>query len=282
MSEASSRPWVLITGCSTGIGWALVGALRNRGYGVVATARQPDSLKELPAGEDLRVLALDVCSGESLATAVEACRDLRLIGLVNNAGYGQMGPLELLSTGELRAQFDTNVIGLQACTNAFLPLIRASAAPGEGRIMQVASVLGRLSIPMAGAYNASKHAVVALAESLRLEVAPEIAVIVVEPGAIKTAFRATLKQAWGDLPQRALGTKFEKAILHYANRREDFAAQHGMSAEDCAERMAKALASERPPRRLIVGSDSFWAQVAHRCFPQALFEWALRRSYGLN
>jgi NAD(P)-dependent dehydrogenase (short-subunit alcohol dehydrogenase family) len=193
-----------------------------------------------------------------------------------------MGPLELLRTDELRAQFETNVVGLQAVTNTFLPLIRANARPGEGRIVHMASVLGRLSIPMAGAYNASKHAVVALAESLRMEIGPEIAVILVEPGAIRTAFRATLKQAWGDLPERALGTIFERAIHHYAERREDYAYQHGLTAEACAEKIAHALDARRPPRRLIVGKDSFWAQVAHRVLPAALFEWILRRSYGLR
>lgn len=282
MKEAPPRPWVLVTGCSTGIGRALVAELRGRGWGVVATARRPGTLADLPAGEDLRVLALDVTSPASLASAVAACGDLRLTALVNNAGYGQMGPLELLRAEELRAQFETNVIGLQAATNAFLPLIRAHARPGEGRIVQVASVLGRLSIPMAGAYNASKHAVVALAESLRLEIAPEIAVILVEPGAIRTAFRATLKEAWGDLPDRALGTAYAEAIQRYAARREDFAAQHGLTAEACAARIARAMGARRPPRRVIVGADSFWAQVAHRVLPAGLFAWALRRTYGIR
>ncbi len=284
MNEAipSLRPWVLITGCSTGIGRALVGVLRERGWGVVATARRMDSLADLPPGEDLRVLALDVTNGASIAAAAQACGDLRLTALVNNAGYGQMGPLELVRPEELRAQFETNVFGLHVVTQAFLPLIRANAKPGEGRIVQVASVLGRLSIPMAGAYNASKHAVVALAESLRLEVGPSIAVILVEPGAIRTAFRATLKQAWGDLPERAKGTVYERAIQQYASRRENFAAQHGLTAEACAAQVARALCARRPPRRAIIGLDSRWAQVAHRWLPAALFEWALRRTYGLK
>ncbi len=278
----SLRPWVLITGCSTGIGRALVTSLRDRGWGVVATARRLDSLADLPPGEDLRVLALDVTDGMSIAAAVEACGDLRLTALVNNAGYGQMGPLELVRVEELRAQFETNVIGLHAVTRAFLPLIRAHAKAGEGRIVQVASVLGRLSIPMAGAYNASKHAVVALAESLRLEIGPGISVILVEPGAIRTAFRATLKEAWGDLPERAKGTVYERAIQQYATRREDFAAQHGLTAEACAAQIACALCARRPPRRVIVGLDSRWAQVARRWLPAALFEWILRRTYGVQ
>src|SRR5690242_10027455 len=209
-SPAPGLKWILVTGCSTGIGRALVGELRKRGFGVVATARNPETLADLPAGGDLRVLALDVADPASIRGAVEACRDLRLTGLVNNAGYGQVGPLELLTAGELRAQFETNVIGLHEMTRAFLPLIRTNAMNGEGRIVQVASMLGRLSIPLAGAYNASKHAVVALAESLRLEVGGEIPVILVEPGAIRTSFRDTLVKVWGDLPERAAGTRYER------------------------------------------------------------------------
>ena len=280
--EPTLDRWVLVTGCSTGIGRALVARLRARGWGVVATARRPAALQDLPQGPDLRILALDVTDEGSIGAAVRACRDLRLVALVNNAGYGQMGPLEALRPEELRRQLETNVVGLQAVTSALLPLVRASARPGEGRIVHVASVLGRLSIPMAGAYNASKHAVVALAETLRLEVAPEIAVILVEPGAIRTAFRSTLQQAWGDLPERVKGTRYEAALDHYRRKREAFAESHGMTAEACAERIARALDARRPPRRVVVGGDSFWAQVAHRVVPAGLFEWAVRRSYGVG
>ncbi len=275
------RPWALITGCSTGIGRALIGELLQAGFGVVATARNTETLKDFEGQPQVRILALDVRDQTSIQAAREACEDLQLTTLINNAGYGQMGPLELLTSQELRDQFETNVIGLQNVTNAFLSLIRQKAAKGEGRIVHVASVLGRLSIPMAGAYNASKHAVVALAESLRLEVTPDIQVMVVEPGAIKTAFRPTLKKAWGDMPERAIGTIFEKAIHHYASKREDFAHQHGLTAETCARIMAKAISKKRMPRRLIIGKDSFWAQVAHRALPAALFEYLVRRSYGL-
>jgi NAD(P)-dependent dehydrogenase (short-subunit alcohol dehydrogenase family) len=271
--------WILVTGCSTGIGHALVPLLRASGWGVVATARRLEALAAFPPGEDLRCLAVDVTDEKSLMAAAEACEDLRLTALVNNAGYGQMGPLEALRSEELRAQFETNVVGLQAITNVFLPLIRRSAKPGEGRVVHVASVLGRLSIPMAGAYNASKHAVVALAETLRLEIGREIAVILVEPGAIKTEFRNTLVSAWGDLPERVKGTRYERTIEHYRGKRETFAEDHGMSAEACAAKIVKALNARRPPRRLVIGADSYWAQVAHRVLPAALFEWVLRRSY---
>lgn len=279
---ASRERWVLITGCSTGIGRALVSACRSAGWGVVATARKRAALEDLPVGPDLKLLELDVTAAASISAAVQACAGLRLLGLINNAGYGQMGPLEMLRPEELRAQLETNVIGLQAVTSGFLPLIRAQAKPGEGRIIQVGSVLGRLSIPMSGAYNASKHAVVALAETLRLEIGPEISVTLVEPGAILTEFRKTLQQAWGDLPERVQGTRYEVTVERYRDQREEYASNHGLSAEACAQRIVKALMATHPPRRLIVGSDSFWAQVAHRVFPAAVFEWAVRRSYGIR
>lgn len=200
---------------------------------------------------------------------------------MNNAGYGQMGPLELITADELRAQLETNVVGLHAATRTFLPLIRRHARPGEGRIVHVASVLGRLSIPMAGAYNASKHAVVALAETLRLEIGREIPVMVVEPGAIQTEFRSTLKKAWGDMPERAVGTNYHDTIHRYATKREDFSREHGLTSEACATLIADAMTQAHPPRRLIIGQDSYWGQVAHRILPAWVFEAFMRRSYGV-
>ena len=277
------RPWALITGCSTGIGRALVGACRAKGWGVVASARALEALEGLPPGPDLLCLALDVTRADSIAAAVRACAGLRLTAIVNNAGYGQMGPLELLSPAELQAQFGTNVFGLHAVTCAFLPLLRAHAAPGEGRIVQVASVLGRMSIPLTGAYCASKHAVVALAETLRLEVGPGIRVMLVEPGAIQSEFRQTLVSAWGDLPERVLGTPYATLVAAYvAKERSRPGQRHGLSAQDCAERIAKAMTRRNPPRRLGIGRDAFWGTVAKALLPTALWEWAVRRAFGLK
>lgn len=277
----SARPWVLITGCSTGIGRALVGTCRAAGWGVVATARARAALDGLPPGPDLDCLSLDVTSPESIAAAVAACAGRRLTALVNNAGYGQMGPLEWTSTEALRAQFETNVLGLHAVTRAFLPLVRAGAGPDEGRIVQVASVLGRMSVPMAGAYCASKHAVVALAETLRLELEPGIRVILVEPGAIQSEFRETLVKALGDLPTRIKGTRFETILSTYLARHET-RQNHGLEAQACARRITAAMAMTHPPRRVVIGADARWANIAKAVLPAALWEWAVRRSFGLK
>jgi NAD(P)-dependent dehydrogenase (short-subunit alcohol dehydrogenase family) len=273
--------WVLITGCSSGIGKALVSVCREYGWSVVATARNLDSLADITEGDDLRKIRLDVADLASIQNAAKAVEALGIRALINNAGYGQMGPLEALRPDELRQQFETNVIGLQAVTNAFLPLIRR-CREGEGRIVHVSSVLGRLSIPMAGAYNASKHAVVALAETLRLELGKQIPVILVEPGAIQTEFRATLKRAWGDMPQRVGGTVYQKTVEHYANKREGYAKSHGMTAEECAQKIIKAMNARHPPRRVVIGADSWLAQLAHKIVPAPIWEYALRKKFRLS
>jgi len=278
---APARGWAVITGCSTGIGRELVGQCRAAGWGVVATARSLAALADLAPGDDLRCLELDVTRPASIAAAAAACADLKVTALVNNAGYGQMGPLEYVSPDELRAQLETNVVGLHAATLAFLPLVRRGAAPGAGRIVQVASVLGRMSVPMAGAYCASKHAVVALAEALRLEVEPEVRVILVEPGAIRSEFRHTLLRVLGDLPERVRGTRFEPALRHYLARREA-GWEHALGAPACAGRIAWAMTRNPPPRRLVIGLDAFWANLAKAALPAALWEWAVRRAFRLG
>jgi NAD(P)-dependent dehydrogenase (short-subunit alcohol dehydrogenase family) len=246
---------------------------------VVATARRLETLGDLTPGADLRLLALDVTDAASIAAAAAACGDLPLKALVNNAGYGQVGPLELLRPDELRAQFETNVIGLHAMTNAFLPLLRRERG---ARILQVASMLGRLSIPLAGPYNASKHAVVALTETLRLEMGEEVAVVLVEPGAIRTEFRETLAKAWGDLPERAQGTRYERILARYLTVRKDQSQRFAMDVEPCARKILRALVAKRPPRRVVVGPDAFWAGKVKAILPTAWWEALLRRAYGLR
>jgi len=248
---------------------------------VVATARNPADLTNLPDDDDLRRLSLDVTSQGSIASAVDASSDLRLVALINNAGYGQMGPLEFVRPDELRAQFETNVVGLQSVTNAFLPLIRQNAMRGEGRIVHVASVLGRLSIPLAGPYNASKHAVVALAETLRLEIGSEIPVVLVEPGAVASSFRDTISQAWGDLPERVKGPRYERILAKFLKNREQQAAHFAGSPEQAARCILKALTRKRPPRRILIRPEARLGPWAKAILPSSVWEWFLRRNYGL-
>jgi len=180
---------VLVTGCSSGIGRACAHGLAARGYRVFASARRPADVDAL-RGEGLEALRLDVDDSASIEAAVAqvlAATGGRLYALFNNAGFGQPGALEDLSRDTLRAQFETNVFGLHELTGRVLPAMRAA---GEGRIVHNGSVLGFVSMRFRGAYQASKHAVEALADTLRQELhGTGIEVSLIEPGPVRSRFR---------------------------------------------------------------------------------------------
>ena len=178
---------VLITGCSSGIGEATARRLQQAGWTVYATARDPDALAGLKA-LGCRVLALDVEDDASMQAAVETVvRQAGGIGvLVNNAGYSQSGPVEMVAMARVRRQFETNVFGLLRLTQLVLPGMRARR---QGRIVNIGSMGGRLTFPGGGIYHATKHAVEALSDALRFEVAGfGIRVVLVQPGLIRTGF----------------------------------------------------------------------------------------------
>nr|WP_254864853.1 SDR family oxidoreductase [Halovivax gelatinilyticus] len=178
---------VLITGCSSGIGRATALAFLDEDWRVFATARNLEDVTDL-AEAGCETLALDVTDPGQVASAVEYVVDESgaIDCVVNNAGYAQLGPLEDVSTAELERQFDTNVFGPQRLTRAALPHMRAQ---GTGRIINVSSIIGRVSIAGMGAYAGSKHALEAMSDALRTEVEPfDVDVVVVEPGAVETTF----------------------------------------------------------------------------------------------
>src|SRR6266704_4079749 len=181
---------VLITGCSTGIGRATAEQLAARGWTVYATARRPESIRDL-AGRGCKTLALDVCDEASMRAAVETVeRAEGAVGvLVNNAGYGQEGPFEEVPMAQVRRQFETNVFGLVRLTQLVLPGMRRQS---WGRVVNLSSMGGRLTLPGGAYYHATKYAVEAISDALRFEVRPfGIDVVVIEPGPIKTAFEET-------------------------------------------------------------------------------------------
>ena len=183
---------ILITGATSGIGRDAALYLASRGHRVIGTGRNERALAELrDAG--VHALRMDVTDDASIASAaaqVDAITDgYGLDVLVNNAGYGLFGPLEMLSDRDVRAQFDTNVFGLLAVTRTFLPQMRER---GAGKIINVSSVGGRLTLPLGGAYNATKYAVESMSDALRMEVKQfGVSVVLIEPGYIKTNFAST-------------------------------------------------------------------------------------------
>ena len=184
---------VLITGCSTGIGRATAKRLVAGGRTVYATARRPETLPELEAA-GCRTLALDVTDEASMQAAVDAVEGGVGV-LINNAGYSQSGALETLPMESVRRQFETNVFGLLRMCQLVLPGMRAA---GAGTIVNVSSMGGRLTFPGGGAYHATKYAVEAMSDALRMEVGRfGIDVICVEPGLIRTEFGSTAASGVG-------------------------------------------------------------------------------------
>lgn len=186
----SSRKTVLITGCSSGIGYCVARGLQQRGYRVFATARRAESVAALN-NEGLESLQLDLDDSESIRAAIAEVLQRtggELYALFNNGAYGIPGAVEDLSRDTLRTQFETNVFGWQELTNLVLPVMRRQ---GYGRIIQNSSVLGFVAMPFRGAYNASKFAIEGLSDTLRLELADtDIHISLIEPGPIVSQFRA--------------------------------------------------------------------------------------------
>jgi len=187
---------VLITGASSGIGRATAELFARRAWNVIATMRRPEAGAGLVEHGMVTVLPLDVTAPDTIRSAVD--RAITLHGsidvVVNNAGYGLVGPFECLTPAQIQSQFDTNVIGLMNVTRAVLPHFRARKA---GVLINVASVGGRIAFPLYSAYHATKWAVEGFTESLQYELAPlGIRVKIIEPGPIKTDFyHGSLDQA---------------------------------------------------------------------------------------
>jgi NAD(P)-dependent dehydrogenase (short-subunit alcohol dehydrogenase family) len=187
---------VLITGCSTGIGRCLALGLHTRGYRVFATVKQEKDVAALRAA-GLESLVLDLRSPDSIRAAVDEVLSRcggQLYALINNGAYGQPGAVEDLSRATLRLQFETNVFGTQELTNLVLPAMRQH---NEGRIVQISSLLGIVCLAYRGAYNASKFALEALSDTMRLELrGTNIHVSLIEPGPITSKFRENAYAAY--------------------------------------------------------------------------------------
>lgn len=180
---------ILMTGCSSGIGFDAAFALKKRGHQVIASCRKKADVQKLIT-LGFEAVVLDVSDSSSIQhgfAEVLNKKNGRIDVLINNAGYGQAGALEDITREVLRKQFETNVFGLLELSNLVIPLMRQQ---GSGRIINLSSILGIISLPFRGAYNASKYAVEGLSDTLRLELSSSgIDVITIEPGPIESRFR---------------------------------------------------------------------------------------------
>jgi NAD(P)-dependent dehydrogenase (short-subunit alcohol dehydrogenase family) len=248
---------VLVTGASSGIGEASALRLARAGWRVLAGVRAAADGERLRAvgGEQLEPVTIDVTDPATIAAVAEHLGEEPLRALVNNAGTALAMPLEFLPLDQLRGQLEVNLVGHLAVTQALLPNLRAA----RGRIVNVGSIAGRSALPFLGAYAASKHALEAFTDSLRVELRPfGIAVTVIEPGTIATP----IWRKGGERFQELAAELPPELARLYGERMAAFreaAAAAGLRAEpadDVAIVIERALTAERPKARYVVGRDA--------------------------
>jgi NAD(P)-dependent dehydrogenase (short-subunit alcohol dehydrogenase family) len=264
MSERS----ILITGCSSGIGLASAREMKARGWRVFATARKPEDLARLRDEIAVESLYLDYAEPASIDEAAKhvlAATEGRLTALFNNGGYGRLGAVEDLTPDVLRAQFEANVFGWHDLNRRVIPSMRAR---GEGRIVFCSSMLGLVAGPYRGAYCASKFAIEALADTLRMELAATgIKIVLIEPGPIASRFLEHALQAYRrniDLE----GSPHREIYRARIARMEAGGSQtFKLGPEAVAAELVKALESRTPKPRYYVTVPTYVAAFLRRLLP---------------
>ena len=273
---------ILITGATAGIGRMTALHLAGLGHHVIASGRKVAELAKLQAdatGLQLDTVVLDVTSQPSIATAVAEVDRLTdghgVDVLVNNAGFGLLGPTSEIEDAEMRRQYDTNVFGLMAVTRAFLPKMRERRA---GRIINVSSVGGRITLPFFGVYNSTKYAVESLSDALRYELRPfGIDVALIEPGVIRTNFEAT---AVGGLAQFAT-TPYGTAVDKY-EQLSKVADRFASNPIVIAKAIARAVHARRPAARYVAPRSQHLIFALSALLPTRMWDWAMRKVAYLN
>ena len=251
---------ILITGCSSGIGLVAANDLLARGYRVLAACRRPEDVTRMGALGFVGV-QLDLDDAASVDAAADRVLELCggcLHGLFNNGGFGQYGPLSSISRQQLEKQFSTNLFGTHQLTMRLLPALQAS---GDGRIVNTSSVLGLISTPGRGAYAASKWALEAWSDALRLEVrASGVRVSLIEPGPIQTRFTDNVQQSEQDKPVRNPG----------------IAARFTLPPEAILPKLRHALESKYPRLRYPVTLVAWAMSLLKRLLPGWMLDRILR------
>jgi NAD(P)-dependent dehydrogenase (short-subunit alcohol dehydrogenase family) len=270
---------VLITGCSSGIGWTTAKRLSDVGWRVYATARNVEKLAPLEES-GCKLLPLDVTDEKSMISAVEEVeREEGAVGaLVNNAGYSQSGAVEAVPMEKVRAQFETNVFGLVRMCQLVLPGMRRQ---GYGRIVNISSMGGKLTFPGAGYYHATKHAVEAISDALRFEVEGfGVRVSVIEPGLIRTRFA---KAAVGSMdgPQSGPYAGFDEAVARATTENYEHGPISRLAGEPerVAEVIERALSARSPRSRYAVTPSAHLFLGLRRLLPDGAWDAVLKSSY---
>ncbi len=281
---------VLITGASTGIGRETALRLARAGWKVFAAVRQRaagDALASEARAQKASIepVILDVTNAVQIAAAAIALQ--RMLGtsglnaLVNNAGIVVAGPVEAIGLDQWRAQFEVNLFGQIAVTQAFLPLLRQA----HGRIVLVSSVAGRFTQPFVGPYCASKYALEAVGDALRIELRSQnIGVTLVEPGAIKTPIWGKSKDLAESL--QAAHTNATRSLygepMERVRHAMGVAEAKGLPPDAVATAIERALNATRAPARVLVGTDAKLATLAKYLLPTGMLDKAILKAFGLR
>lgn len=270
---------VLITGCSSGIGRDAAQYLTAQGWRVLATCRKPEDASDLRA-EGLESFALDLSCEQSVAEGVAHALSLGPVhALVNNGAFALPGAVEDLPRGGLRAIFETNLFGTHDLTQRLIPQFRAI---GEGRVVNISSVLGLVGIPWRGAYVASKFALEGLSDVLRVEMADTpIRVSLIEPGPIGTAIR--LKsiphfERWIDWENSPRVEQYRATLLKRLYHPEAKKDRYELSPRAVSEKIAHALDSKKPRARYYVTTPTYLSGIGKRILSTGALDWFARRS----
>ncbi|MDV6346130.1 SDR family oxidoreductase [Nitrosomonas sp. Is35] len=274
---------ILITGCSSGIGYCVAKGLQERGYRVFATARRHASVEKLLA-EGLESFRLDLNDSNSIHFAFEETMRRtggELYALFNNGAYGLPGAVEDLNRDALRAQFETNVFGWQELTNLAIPVMRRQ---GYGRIIQNSSVLGFVALPFRGAYNASKYAIEGLSDTLRLELkGSNVFVSLIEPGPIASQFRMNAVQAlqkYIDIENSFHREKYQ-GVLSRLNKPGP-AVPFTLPPEAVLKRVIHALEAGKPQARYYVTVPTYLFCILKRILSTRALDFLLAKSGNNN
>ncbi|HEV8474558.1 MAG TPA: SDR family NAD(P)-dependent oxidoreductase [Methylomirabilota bacterium] len=274
---------VLITGANGGVGTALSQALADDGWRVLAGVRSDSAATAMAALDpNVEPVALDITDEASIAAAARKVADAvgaaGLHGLVNNAGIIVQGPLELVPVHALRRQFEVNVIGQMAITQALLPLLRGA----KGTVVNMGAASGRVTVPMLGPISASKTALESLTDALRMELKHQgVGVTIIEPGALQTAiFDKAAASAAADGHAGSEATRRLYAVAIKAAT-ESMANQKPAPVDAVVKTVVKALSSGNPDPRYVVGRDAGQLMMLRR-LPQGMRDRLLMNAVGLK
>jgi NAD(P)-dependent dehydrogenase (short-subunit alcohol dehydrogenase family) len=268
---------VLVTGASTGIGEATALLLKERGFDAVGAVRKEEDAQRL-RHQGLRTVRMDVTDSASIAAARDELGDEPLAGLVNNAGIAVAGPLEFLPLDQLRLQLEINLVGQVAVTQVFLPALRS----GQGRIVNVSSIGGRVALPLMGAYNASKFGIEAISDSLRRELYLQgVDVIAIEPGGVRTPIWRKGNELADELMERMppeVERLYGRMIEGLRRQTVRIEQKTGSEPRAVAEVIARALTARRPRTRYLVGTDAKIRALMVKVMPTRVVDRAIVRA----